>query len=85
MNTIIQQPYKGRWELSRNDVSIGVVLGDYATGFTARDQLDHILGHYDTPEDALDAVVFVADIRAQHIDIQNLEAAWLMTASKEHP
>jgi len=73
MNTIIQQPYKGRWEFSRNDVSIGVVNGDYVIGFTARDQLDHILGHYDTPEDALDAVLFAGDIGA-------LEAALALNA-----
>jgi hypothetical protein len=72
MDTIIQQPYKGRWELSRNDVSIGVVNGDYEIGFTARDQLGNTLGHYDTSEDALGAVVYVADIRA-------LEDMWLLT------
>jgi hypothetical protein len=74
MSTVIQQPYKGRWNLSRNDVSIGVVNGDYVIGFTARDQLGRTLGHYDTSEDALDAVVFVADIR-------NLEATWLLKAA----
>ena len=74
MSTVIQQPYKGRWNLSRNDVSIGVVNGDYVIGFTARDQLGRTLGHYYTSEDALDAVVFVADIR-------NLEATWLLKAA----
>lgn len=74
--TTIQQPYKGRWNLSRENVSIGVVNGDYAIGFIARDPHGRTLGHYDTPEKAQDAVVFVADIRA-------LEAIWLMTASKE--
>ena len=72
MNTIIQQPYKGRWNLSRNDVSIGVVNGDYEIGFTARDHHGCTLGHYVTSEDALDAVVFVANLR-------DLEAACLMT------
>jgi hypothetical protein len=69
MNTVIQQPYKGRWELSRNDVSIGVVNGDCVIGFTARDQSGNTLGRYVTSEDALDAVVFVAE-RAW------LEATW---------
>ena len=73
MNTIIQQPYKGRWELSRDDVSIGVVYGDYKVGFIARDQLDRTLGHYETSKEALGAVDCVADVR-------DLEAAWLLTA-----
>jgi hypothetical protein len=77
MNTIIEQPYKGRWNLSRtrasgNKVRIGVVNGDYVIGFTARDPRGNILGHYDTSEDALGAVVYVADIR-------DLEATWLLT------
>lgn len=78
MDIIIQQPYKGRWNLSRHGVSIGVVNGDYEIGFTARDQFGNTLGHYDTSEDALGAVVYVADTRA-------LEDIWLMTASKENP
>jgi hypothetical protein len=74
MHTSIQQPYKGRWNLSRNNVSIGVVNGDYEIGFTARDQLGRTLGHYDTSSEAIDAVVFVADIR-------DLEVSWLLTQS----
>jgi hypothetical protein len=72
MNTIIQQPYKGRWELSRDDVSIGVVNGDHEIGFTARDPLGNTLGHYSGSVEALGAVVYVADIRG-------LEASWAMT------
>jgi len=74
MNTVIQQPYKGRWELSREGVSIGVVNGDYAIGFTARDPHGNILGRYVTSEDALGAVVFIAE-RAW------MEATWLMSPS----
>jgi hypothetical protein len=72
MSTSIQQPYKGRWNLSRNDVSIGVVLGDYKSSFTARDQFGRTLGYYDTSSEAIDAVEFVADIR-------DLEVTWLLT------
>jgi hypothetical protein len=76
MNTIIQQPYKGRWELSRNDVSIGVVNGDYKVGFIARDQFGNTLGHYATSQEALGAVDYAADLRG-------IEAAWDMTAWAE--
>ena len=75
MNTTIQQPYKGRWELSRNDVSIGVVNGDHEIGFTARDQLGNTLGRYTASVEALGAVVYVADIR-------DLEIAWLLPATR---
>jgi hypothetical protein len=76
MNTIIQQPYKGRWELSRDDVSIGMVNGDYAIGFTAKDPNGITLGHYFTPEEALGAVDYDADLRG-------IEASWAMTAWAE--
>jgi hypothetical protein len=69
---LIEQPYKGRWDLSRNNVSIGIVNGDHVIGFTARDQFDRTLGHYDTSSEAIGAVVFVADIRG-------LEVSWLLT------
>ena len=72
MNTIIQQPYKGCWNLSRNDVSIGAVKGDYKVGFTAHDHRGHTLGHYATSQEALGAVDYAADLRG-------LEASWAMT------
>ena len=76
MNTIIQQPYKGRWELSRNDVPIGMVNGDYAIGFTAKDPNGATLGRYATSQEALGAVDYDADLRG-------IEAAWDMTAWAE--
>lgn len=77
---LIEQPHKGRWNLSRDGVKIGMVRGDYAIGFTAIDQLGRILGPaylgYATSSEAIDAVRFVADVR-------DLEVAWLMTPSQD--
>ena len=38
----IGQPYMGCWNVSDNDTNIGVVSGDCAIGFVARDQDDRI-------------------------------------------
>jgi hypothetical protein len=53
----IEQPYMGRWHVSENRASIGVVSGDFAVGFIARDQDDSVLGHYPSYERAMYAVL----------------------------
>ena len=74
MDTIIQQPYKGRWDLSRDDVNIGTIYGDNKVGFTARDRFGRTLGYYTTVVEALGAADYAADI-------QELEDIWALTAS----
>jgi hypothetical protein len=53
----IGQPYHGRWDVSDHGVRIGMVNGDFAVGFVARDQDDHLLGHFPTYERAMFAVL----------------------------
>jgi hypothetical protein len=53
----IEQPFQGRWHVSDNGANIGLVHGDFAAGFTARDQGDRVLGHYPTYERAMYAVL----------------------------
>lgn len=55
--TRIDQPYQGSWHVSENGASIGLVSGDFATGFVARDQDDSVLGHYPSYERAMYAVL----------------------------
>ena len=55
--TKIHQPYQGSWHVSDNGASIGLVSGDFVTGFTARDQDDRVLGHYPSYERAMYAVL----------------------------
>ena len=66
----IEQPYMGRWHVSDNGASIGVVSGDFAVGFTARDQDDRVLGRYPTYERSMYAVLHKpsADSRAPRFD-----------------
>lgn len=63
----IKQPHLGRWHVSENQLSIGVVSGDFAVGFIARDQDDRVLGRYPTYERAMYAVLHKpsADFRAR--------------------
>jgi len=60
----IEQPYRGRWNLTCGEETIGFVNGDAVIGFTARDGLGSMLGSYGTSDDALDIVVFVAQRRS---------------------
>jgi len=53
----IGQPYHGRWDVLDQGEKIGVVNGDFAIGFIARDQDDRLLGHYPTYERAIYAVL----------------------------
>lgn len=69
MKTNITQPYKGRWVVSLNDHLAGVVMGDFSYRFHATDGAGHDLGSFDTPEQALDAVMFVANTPPIHISI----------------
>ena len=61
----IGQPYMGCWNVSDNDTNIGVVSGDCAIGFVARDQDDQVLGHYPTYERALYAVLHTQALDCQ--------------------
>jgi hypothetical protein len=67
----IEQPYRGRWHVSEKGASIGVVSGDFAVGFIARDQDDRVLGHYPTYERSMYAVLHKpsADFRARRCDL----------------
>ena len=67
----IEQPYMGRWHVSENRASIGVVSGDFAVGFIARDRDDRVLGHYPTYERAMYAVLHKpsSDVRARRYDL----------------
>jgi hypothetical protein len=69
--TTIEQPYMGRWHVSENGASIGVVSGDFAVGFVARDQDDRVLGRHPTYERAMYAVLHKpsADFRARRYDL----------------
>jgi hypothetical protein len=66
----IEQPYMGRWRVLENGASIGVVSGDFAVGFIARDQDDRVLGRYPTYERSMYAVLHQpsADFRAHRCD-----------------
>jgi hypothetical protein len=55
--TAIEQPYQGTWHVSDNGESIGLVHGDFAIGFVARDQDDRVLGRYPSYERAMYAVL----------------------------
>jgi hypothetical protein len=55
--TTIEQPFQGSWHVSYNGAGIGIVSGDFAIGFVARDQYDRVLGHYPTYERAMYAVL----------------------------
>lgn len=55
--TKIDQPYQGNWHVSENGASVGLVSGDFVTGFVARDQDDCVLGHYPSYERAMYAVL----------------------------
>jgi hypothetical protein len=59
----IGQPYHGRWDVSHQGASIGVVNGDFVIGFVARDQDGGLLGHFPTYERAMYAV-----LHPQHVD-----------------
>lgn len=61
--TTIEQPFQGSWQVSDNGASIGLVHGDFAIGFIARDQQDRVLGHYPTYERAMYAVLHHASPR----------------------
>ena len=71
-NTIITHPSRGRWLVSLNDQPAGGVLGDYGIRFMATDAAGHDLGSFDTPEQALDAVAFVANTPPIVIDMKGL-------------
>lgn len=60
MKASTTQPFKGRWVVTINDQPAGVVMGDYKYHFHATDGAGLDLGTFDTPEEALDAVTFVA-------------------------
>jgi len=66
----IKQPYMGRWHVLENGAKIGVVSGDFAVGFTARDQDDRVLGRYPTYERSMYAVLHqrTADFGARRYD-----------------
>lgn len=66
----IEQPYLGRWHVSENGASIGVVSCDFAVGFIARDQDDRVLGRYPTYERSIYAVLHKpsANFRASRYD-----------------
>jgi hypothetical protein len=67
----IEQPYLGRWCVSDDGGRIGVVNGDFAIGFMARDKDDHVLGHYPTYELAMYALLHKpsADCRPRRRDL----------------
>jgi hypothetical protein len=60
----VGQPYQGRWNVSDNGASIGVINGDCILGFVARDHDGRVLGHYPSFERAMYAVVHPADCQA---------------------